>query len=249
MLAPESQAILEDAGSFASATWRAALTTAQAAAIDHSWGTRMQQTVLRQLYPYVVTDAYIAQRDALFSRSGLTAEGTIGLPPVGAGLWLALAQDKGDGLRILFPSDVARDDLDWGRCLAHAQDNLLAKVGTRELPIAVHDLPEVLTPGAASWRDRMPEGVTAERILVIGESWLAASCLSAPKLPAGAAARLETKRVMAVLPHRDRLFVFADRGETANLRLAEAIWAIESDCAQPFARTLFRLEPAGPRAC
>jgi hypothetical protein len=218
--------------------------------LDRSIATnaRMQQTALRQLYPYVVTAEFIAQRDALFSRDGLTAEGTFALPRVGADLYLALAQDKGDGLRILFPSDVARDDLDWSRCIEQANANLLAKVGTRELPLGMYELPETLSPAAAPWRLAEGGAGNAERILIIGESWLAASCLAHPALPAGAAARLGSSHVMAVLPHRDRLFVFADRGPSHNQRLAEAIWAASADAPQPLPRTLYRLEPFGPRA-
>ena len=214
----------------------------------HGALSRAYATPMQQVFPYVVTEQYIAQRNALFSRGGLTPEGSFGLPRIGADLYLALARDLGDGLRILFPSDVAREDLDWKQCLDQAQANLLEKVGTRELPLSVHDLPRRRSVGAAPWRETAgAEKGPSESVLVIGESWLAASCLAAPALPAGAATRLDTKHVMAVLPHRDRLFVFGDRGETANRDIAEAIWAIEADAPQPLPRTLFRLEPAGPR--
>ncbi len=211
---------------------------------------RVQVTTLRHLYPWVVAPAYIAQRDALFSRAGLTPEGQFGLPPVGDGLFLALAQDHGDGIRVLFPSDVARDSLDWSRCLEHAKQNLLAKVGTHELPLAVHDVPtpSSLAPSFAPWRGQPldePGDLRREqrRVLVVGESTFAASCIALPELWTGAAERLGTDHLMALVPHRDRLFVFADRGEVANAQLAHAIRLVERDATQVLSPTMFRLEP------
>ena len=207
--------------------------------------TRVQETTLRHLYPWVVAPAYIAQRDALFSRAGLTPEGSFGLAPVADGLFLALAQDHGDGVRVLFPSDVARDSLDWSRCLDHAKRNLLAKVGTHELPLAVHDVPtpSSLAPSFAPWRGQALAEPAAGRVLVVGESTFAASCIALPELWTGAAERLGTERLMALVPHRDRLFVFADRGEVANAQLAHAIRLVERDATQALSPTMFRLEP------
>jgi hypothetical protein len=202
----------------------------------------------RQHFPYVVTTHYIAQRDALFVRDGLTPEGAFGLPRVGGDLYLALARDLGDGLSILFPSDIAREDLDWSRCIDEAQDNLRAKVGTRELPLAVYEVPRALTADVAPWRTGTQRVEATERILVIGPSWLAASCLAHPALPAGAASRLGASRLMAILPHRDRLFVFPDRGQAANEAMAAAIRAIESDTAARLPSVLYRLDAYGATA-
>jgi hypothetical protein len=222
---------------------------------DLHWEPRRERAVaplstspVRQHLPYLVTAHYIAQRDALFARDGLTPEGAFGLPRVGADLYLALARDLGDGLRILFPSDIARDDLDWSRCIDEAQENLRAKVGTRELPLALHEVPRALTADIAPWRPGTRRVDPTETILVIGPSWLAASCLAHPALPAGAASRLGASRLMAILPHRDRLFVFADRGLTSNTAMAAAIRAIESDAPGQLPSVLYRLEAYGPTA-
>ena len=212
---------------------------------------RVQETTLRHLYPWVVAPSYIAQRDALFSRSGLTPEHSFGLAPVGDGLFLALAQDLGDGIRVLFPSDVARDSLDWTRCMTHAKQNLLAKVGTHELQLAVHDVPtpSSLAPSLAPWRGEPLREPAAGRVLVVGESCFAASCIALPELWTGAAERLGTDRLMALAPHRDRLFVFADRGEIANAQLAHAIRLVERDATQTLSPTMFRLDaPAAATA-
>jgi hypothetical protein len=206
---------------------------------------RVHLSPARQVLPYVVTTHYIAQRDALFARDGLTPEGAFGLPRVGGDLYLALARDLGDGLRILFPSDVARDDLDWSECIDEAQENLRAKVGTRELPLAVHEVSRALTAEVAPWRPGTRRVDPTEKILVIGPSWLAASCLAHPALPTGAASRLGASRLMALLPHRDRLFVFADRGIAANSAMAAAIRAIEEDAPARLPSVLYRLEAYG----
>jgi len=227
--------------------WETGRGSSEPARLDDALA-RGQASSVRQLVPYVVTLDYVAQRDALFMRDGLTPEGTFGLPRIGSELYLALARDLGDGLRILFPSDVARDDLDWSQCIAQANANLLAKVGTREIPLAVHDVPRPLTADVAPWRPGAQHAPTSEKLLVIGPSWLAASCLAHPGLPTGAAARLGSSRLMAVLPHRDRLFVFADRGPATNAAMAAALRAIESDASLPLPRVLYRLESFGPTA-
>ena len=213
-------------------------------AANYGTNTRVQETTLLHLYPWVVTSGYIAQRDALFSRAGLLPEGRLGLSAVGEDLYLVLAQDRGDGMRVLFPSDVARDSLDWTRCLEHAKRNLLAKVGTHELPLAVHDVPAptALGPSVAPWRGFPLRDPAVYRILVIGESWLAASCIATPELWTGAAAQLGTDRLMALAPHRDRLFVFPDRGDVANAQMAHAIRLVERDATQTLSPTMFRLD-------
>lgn len=214
-------------------------------AASYGRNARVQETSLRNLYPWVVTPAYITQRDALFTRGGLLPEGAFGLPRIGEDLYLALAQSRADGLRVLFPSDIARDSLDWSRCLEHARQNLVAKVGTAELPVAVHPVPAAATlePSVAPWRGYPLRGPAAGMVLVVGESWLAASCLATSELWRGAAERLGTDRLMALVPNRDRLFVFADQGEVKNAQLAHAIRLVERDAPQQLSPTMFRLEP------
>jgi hypothetical protein len=223
-------------------------TGAYAAALN---GTEPRDGIA-QMYPYVITGAYVQQRDGALASRGRAPEGAAGLTRLAPDLYLAIAQDQGEGLRVLFPSDVARDGLDWGECVAQARRNLLPKVGTAELPIALHDVPTppLLVSTLAPWRDmhlRM-EDVPVQQVLVVGESWLAAGCLVSPELRSGAQQQLGSDRIMALAPHRDRLFVFADRGDAANAQLVEAIVSIERDAPKPLSPTLFRLGPSGPQA-
>ena len=123
-------------------------------------------------------------------------------------------------------------------------------MGTQELPVSLHSVPKppVLTKTFASWRPGMHirmEDVPSESIFVVGESWLAASCVAMPELVAGAAAQLGTDQLVAFAPHRDRLFVFPDRGPDANGELARALAAVEDDGGKPLA-AMFRLTQSGP---
>ena len=206
-----------------------------------------------QMYPYVITSTYVQQRDHALASRGRPAEGAARMARLGPDLYLAIAQDQGEGVRVLFPSDVAADGLDWDACVTQAQRNLLPKVGTDELPVTLLEVPTppMLVSSFAPWRGtthlRM-DGVPVQQVLVVGESWLAAGCLVSPELRTGAQQQLGTDRIMALAPHRDRLFVFADRGDVANAQLAEAIAAIERGAPKPLSATLFRLGPSGPHA-
>src|SRR5262249_15587292 len=81
------------------------------------------------------------------------------------------------------------------------------------------------------------------KMVIWADHWLAATCLLLPGLHKMALAALGTATVVATIPHRDVLILFADNGPADRAATAMLIREKEKDGRKPITNRLLRLFP------
>lgn len=168
-----------------------------------------------RLYPYLVTEQY-------FDGSELRTEAT----PIGNGLWLLFAEDNDGVVRVL----------SGPRC---------KRLGLVEEPLDVarRNLARAAQGGMFSMG--LTTARNGETVLLVGPHWLAASCLFLPGLDLIASRHLGRHEVLACAPHRDILYVFAERDEGTQRTMRAQIEVVESNDPKPLSMEFFRLTEHG----
>ena len=188
----------------------------------------------RVLYPYVLHPHTATQRDEMLVSVGREPEGFGFLPRLDNGLAVTLAEEGPDQLRPLFPVDLVDAGIDFRAAFEDARRRVGSKLGSPELPVRTVQVTPFALP--AVWREGLHavlQGSDTTKLVVVGPTWMAASAAFAPALFAHAARELGTQQLQVLMPHRDRLFVFADSGAPMNERLAEGINRAEADGRKP----------------
>ncbi len=181
-------------------------------------------------YPYVLHANSAKQRDEALAHVGKPAEGVAGLVPLGGDLFLTVAEDHPEAVRPLFPSDVREAGGTLDAWLREAGERIGRELGTAELPVQVLSSP--VMPGV--------------KILTVGPTWKAASAVGSRALHERAVRELGTDRLCVLLPHRDRIFVFAQAEPAMMTELAQGIVRAEQPNARkPLSNEVFRLGPGG----
>lgn len=144
---------------------------------------------------------------------------------LGHGLYLAFGEDHDGIMRVLHEDDLAEHGT-LDALLDRATQNLQRALRAQDILVSGHGPPDAL--------------------LVFGRDWRAASCLLLPDLHDFASRTLSTSRLVATVPHRDVLVVFADEGPAHRLRMLEEIERVEADGPKRLTPHLFTVTPAGP---
>lgn len=88
------------------------------------------------------------------------------------------------------------------------------------------------------------EGSDGKTKLVIwSDHWLAATCLLLTRLHKMASKALGTEQVVATIPHRDVLVLFADQGQKARVATTKMVHDNEREGRMPITARLLRLLP------
>jgi len=85
------------------------------------------------------------------------------------------------------------------------------------------------------------------RFVIWADHWLAATCLLLPGVYQMASSALSTKDVVAAIPHRDVLIMFADKGPADRAATAEMIRENEKDGRKPITSRLLRVLPGATK--
>ncbi len=200
------------------------------------------------LIPYLIGDEHLARRDAALRAQGAAPEGARGLLPLARGAFLTVAVDRPEGAQPLFGADLAAlGGLDLAHALARAKPALEARLGRAELPLRLHATTPFAIPPV--WREGLHaivQGTATAQILVVGPSWMAAAAATTGALFRRASELLGTRALRALIPHRDRAFVFAAAPDPrADEALVRGILRAEADGERRLSDALFVLDPDG----
>jgi hypothetical protein len=196
-------------------------------------------------YPYVVHDDGVAQRDAALVHAGQRPEGSAGMVHLGGPLHLTVAEDHPDTVRPLFPSDVIAQGGTLPAWLQDAGERVGRELASGDIPVHVYDVsPGLLTPLWQEGVHVVVGGLPTVKLMVVGPTWKAASSIGSRALYQRAVQELGTSDLRALVPHRDRLFVFAAMPEPLAETFVQAIVRAEEPYARkPLSNAVFRLEP------
>jgi hypothetical protein len=199
------------------------------------------------LVPYFVGEQHLARRDAALREAGRVAEGGRGLLPLARGAYLTVAIDAAEGAQPLFGADLAARGLDVPSALARAESTFARRLGGPDLPVRVVSTTPFAIPPI--WREGMHaivQGTDTQRLVVVGPGWLSASAAASGALFRHASEALGTRQLRALVPHRDRAFVFAAAADPRdNEALARGILRAEADGERRISDEIFVLEPGG----
>ena len=197
-------------------------------------------------YPYWLSEHAAKRRDAMLAERGRPPEGLGRLPCAANGLRLTVAEELPSQIRAYFDDDLDAEQIDFDKATREAWAAAGVVFDSGEIPVKVVETTPFAIP--AKWREGMHavhKDLEKVPLVVVGPHWLAASTAWCGSLHRVAAAHLGTDDLMVALPHRDRIFVFANRGETGNRVLAEGIFNGEHDAVTVLSPEPLRLGPKG----
>jgi hypothetical protein len=155
-----------------------------------------------------------------------------------------------DGLEVALVIDHPGEENDSGITAGLAEyvrDVDLAAAGltpTEAYHVAVDNLER-----AAKAREIRASGAQGDdgevKLVIWADHWLAATCLLLPGIYEMAAKALGTKEIVAAIPHRDVLILFADKSPAYRAGTAAMIRDNEKDGRKPITNRLLRVLPGG----
>lgn len=213
------------------------------ASLYHQAAPRRSTTVYA---PYLLTDAMVARRDAALRAEGLPEEGHENLLELVPGLYQTVAEELGDQVVPLFPTDLEGEEASFAVVSMQALSRIDDLVGSDALPVSVFPvsdfaIPPIWRPGVHPVIKELP----TVPLMVVGPSWMAAAATCSKVLIQGAQRTLGTQRLRALVPHRDLAFIFAARSEQLDQLLAEGILSAEAGNSRPLSKQLFWLGGSG----